>query len=56
MELPQPEFVGLMAGDDSSGARSPKYPSTVTKVLYMKIFNPRFNSPAFIFLCLLGIC
>ena len=32
MEFPQPEYVGLMAGEDSGGARSPKYPSTVTKV------------------------
>ena len=32
MELPEPDYVGAMAGDDLGGARSPKYPSTVTKV------------------------
>ena len=35
MELPQPEYVGMMAGEDSGGARSPKYPSTVTKVSHL---------------------
>lgn len=32
MELPAPAYIGSMAGEDSGGARSPKYPSTVTKV------------------------
>ena len=33
VELPQPEYVGLMAGEDDGGARAPKYTTTVTKVL-----------------------
>ena len=32
VELPQPEYIGSMFGDDSGGALSPKYPSIVTKV------------------------
>ena len=43
MEVPQPEYVGMMAGEDSGGARSPKYPSTVTKVSHLVSAEHIFN-------------
>lgn len=58
MELPAPAYVGSMAGEDSGGARSPKYPSTVTKVCNTLIVLPvawvfiTFVLPAFMSRCL----